>query len=436
MSKESDFLKFLGNIEPSKTTKEYISSIHTNLRDYLSNHEKYKEKVKETFLTGSYAKHTCIRPSKYYKKADVDIVVVTNYTNLDNSKDVLDELYEILNEEYTNVTKQKRSIGIEMSGIEIDVVPMIEKAYSELLQIGDNKGGAWIDTNPKGHLSWCTDVNKSNNQKFVPLVKIFKWWRKTNCPDTIKYPKGITLEKIIADNIADCSENYESIVYNTFKNIRNSFKYYIDLEVKPPVYDPGISSNNLSNGYEFKDFKSFYNKIVSNIKLLEDKSFSNGAWREVLGSEFPVETKSLSESISNIRNIFNVSHRQAPEWYMDDTLVPSLDIKVKCTDKYKNHVSYDYDGFEYLDKNIHIDFEVVGESILSPNINAYWQVVNTGEEAKEANCMRGEFNMSNHNRFGRTETTAYSGTHWVQAFLVKDKKCIAKSKEILVRINK
>lgn len=49
MSKENNFETFLNNIEPSNTTKEYISSVQNTLRNYLANHEKYKDIVKETF---------------------------------------------------------------------------------------------------------------------------------------------------------------------------------------------------------------------------------------------------------------------------------------------------------------------------------------------------------------------------------------------------
>ena len=203
MSKEKDFEEFLHNIEPSPTTKKYVSSIQTNLRDFLESHKVYKEKVIETFLSGSYAKHTCIRPTKYDGKTDVDIVVVTNYTESDNSKDVLDELYKVCKEKYDNVKKQSRSIGIEMEGTEIDVVPMIEDKIFSMYKIGNKNDGKWKKTNPKGHIEWCTRINQENHDKFVRIVKIFKWWRKNNCPPNIKYPKGITLEKIIADNLYD-----------------------------------------------------------------------------------------------------------------------------------------------------------------------------------------------------------------------------------------
>ena len=110
MSKEKDFEEFLHKIEPSPTTKKYVSSIQTNLRVFLESHEVYKEKIIETFLTGSYAKHTCIRPTKYDGKTDVDIVVVTNYTENDNSKDVLDELYKVCKEKYDNVLKRVKAL--------------------------------------------------------------------------------------------------------------------------------------------------------------------------------------------------------------------------------------------------------------------------------------------------------------------------------------
>lgn len=81
MAKQSDFNSFLKDIEPSTTTVSYISSIQTNLRDYLKSHESYKFVHTDTFLSGSYAKHTSIRPVAGDKKRDVDIIVVTTYSS-------------------------------------------------------------------------------------------------------------------------------------------------------------------------------------------------------------------------------------------------------------------------------------------------------------------------------------------------------------------
>ncbi|MBP7619912.1 MAG: hypothetical protein KA745_02985 [Gemmatimonadales bacterium] len=63
----------------------------------------------------------------------------------------------------------------------------------------------------------------------------------------------------------------------------------------------------------------------------------------------------------------------------------------------------------------------------------HWQVVNTGEEAAAHNQLRGDFNS---HQLGKVhwETTAYAGTHWVEAFVVKDGVCLARSGRILVKV--
>ncbi|HEY4543462.1 MAG TPA: hypothetical protein VIG40_02360 [Tissierellaceae bacterium] len=73
------FYNLLSNIEPSKSIKKYVSSLQSNLREYLKNSEKYKHIHVDTFVSGSFAKNIAIRPSVNEDKQDVDIVVVTNY---------------------------------------------------------------------------------------------------------------------------------------------------------------------------------------------------------------------------------------------------------------------------------------------------------------------------------------------------------------------
>ena len=63
-----------------------------------------------------------------------------------------------------------------------------------------------------------------------------------------------------------------------------------------------------------------------------------------------------------------------------------------------------------------------------------WQVVNTGNEALEVGQLRGDFYDGTGN--ARWEDTLYAGTHWVEAFVIKDGTCVARSGRILVRIKK
>ncbi|MHB1462446.1 MAG: nucleotide-binding domain-containing protein [Armatimonadota bacterium] len=128
---------------------------------------------------------------------------------------------------------------------------------------------------------------------------------------------------------------------------------------------------------------------------------------------------------------FNVSHRQRPSWPV------VLQGWVKVTGwasrsgfrpwQIRNDISP-------LSKHCSLRFEAQ-TNIIRP-YKVYWQVVNTGNEARLADCLRGEFydGILEKGELVRKERTLYSGMHWVQCFIVKDGVCVAHSGEHVVNI--
>ena len=180
---QARFDEFLSDIEPSPTTKNNASSAHTGLRGFLISDEEFKEYHKNTFLSGSYRRQTAIRPQKkngHTDRPDVDIIVVTNHSSNDDSKDIVDLLFKTLKKKYPNIRRQTRSVGIESNKADMDVVPIIP--YGLMYLIPDRKQKKWIPTNPPGHTKWTTEMNTLAGGRFKPLVKLMKWWRREH-PD-------------------------------------------------------------------------------------------------------------------------------------------------------------------------------------------------------------------------------------------------------------
>ena len=101
--------------------------------------------------------------------------------------------------------------------------------------------------------------------------------------------------------------------------------------------------------------------------------------------------------------------------------------------KYANKKLWDLTG-RPVPKNIGLRFSVSTNVPLPYDVR--WQVVNTGREASEAGQLRGDFYESD----GSTnsvhwESTAFVGTHWVEAFIIKNGSCLARSgkKQVKVR---
>jgi hypothetical protein len=65
----------------------------------------------------------------------------------------------------------------------------------------------------------------------------------------------------------------------------------------------------------------------------------------------------------------------------------------------------------------------------------YWQIVNTGQQARDARGLRGEFEeVVVRGHLKREESTRYMGTHSIECFIVKNNYCVAKSGAFVVNI--
>ena len=153
-----------------------------------------------SFLSGSYARDTSIRPqtsSDGQERPDVDIIVVTNFTADDHPDDVLIEVCHALEDGedgYEVERINKRSVRVETWQADMDVVPVIEtwNGYHH------RRPGCrtWKFTNPPEHTSWSSEQNTLFDGRFKKLVKLLKWWRRHN--PSGKRPKGFVLEVLVA----------------------------------------------------------------------------------------------------------------------------------------------------------------------------------------------------------------------------------------------
>lgn len=434
MSLQTAFQTFLSDIEPSKTTIEQISSAHKALRSYLTSHDSYGKHCVHTYLSGSYAKHTSIRPAKDVDNIDVDIIVETDYGTDSNSADAINELRDALadSSKYSSAHLQTHSVGISLSNLDIDVVPLA--IVGENRFIGCIDDGKWAKTNPKGHIEWSTAVNEERDGKFKPVVKIMKWWRRENCPDDERWPKGITLEKIVADYFPDELSLYEDIVIQLMENIVDSYETILADGIKPKVIDPSLETNDLAEGYRAGDFEAFVRAIHGDLNLISEEGSSSSTWRKILGSRFPVDAENkfvLSSVYLSIPDALSVPYRKTPPWPIT-CRKPRLIIVADVTYPDGKHQRISTND-QTIPKNCKVDYKVLRSPSLA-TAAAKWQVVNTGAESQAANQLRGGFEDSNIPKGGRHESTAYRGRHYVQCFLIKNKKCIAYSNEFFINV--
>lgn len=144
-------------------------------------------------------------------------------------------------------------------------------------------------------------------------------------------------------------------------------------------------------------------------------------------------TKIINENLSiipqRVSALLTVSHRQKPLW----TIPKGYSVLIKAVVKESDGSQYFYKSDDKpLKKYVSIDFTAI-TGIKKP-FKVCWQVVNTGSEAIKDECLRGGFESSNVGDITRNEDTAYTGSHYIQCFVIKNGQCVAKSKEFIVNI--
>lgn len=293
---QSAFESFLHDIEPSRTTKSRASRAHSVLRDYLAKHTSFRDVHVRTYLSGSYKRDTAIRPRKNgedVERPDVDIIVVTNHLLEDSPAEVVEVLYRALEEEYEAIRRQQRSVGIETPLASMDVVPIIEPAgQGGILYIADRKLEAWIETNPPRHTEWTTEVNRSAQGRFKPLVKMMKWWRRAN-PTVSGKPKGFVLECLAAESMSFTEKHYGELFVGLLEAVVGKYEWHVSQSLVPDIADPGVPGNSVTRGLSFASFEGFYRKAKAHAetgrKALdeEDTEMAVDLWRQVFGDRFP-----------------------------------------------------------------------------------------------------------------------------------------------------
>jgi hypothetical protein len=133
-----------------------------------------------------------------------------------------------------------------------------------------------------------------------------------------------------------------------------------------------------------------------------------------------------------VGRVLSPSHRQRPPWRSLEQGRVAIRSAAYLRNGFRpQEFSSDSPA---LPKHASLTFEAATD-IPAP-YKVYWQVVNTGDEARAANVLRGGFDegIVERGKLTRREGTLYRGTHSIECFIVKDGYLAARSGQFLVNI--
>ena len=458
----SQFEKFLSNIEPDKKMVKYAQSAHEPVREFLEDDEDFGEYVEDTFLYGSYKRHTAVGDIK-----DVDIVVLTNFDTQreDNTPNkVLRKLKSALARHYKNpemLEYQRRSIRIneplpEYKEVEmtLDIIPAVPTGSDDdPLLVPDRELKKWILSNPKAHLAYTSELNNPDNSdgQFVPLVKIMKWWWKYQCelrqPDVERpKPKGFWIEALTGENYDSNQNDWVDHFIVTLENISEK---YSDVTEVPELQDPGLPEETIKTSMTFDEFQVFMEAVNESLQQAKfalsdmDDLRSSEIYKDIFGDKFPLFDKDENEqklAEAKAVSLGTYSHVQPPPW--PEKLRRGFKVRIDAY-LYDSTANVLFGGINsdgrLVQSGLHVKY--VAKTNAHGAYQVFWQVVNTGKHAELEKGLRGGFfeaKLSSGSKSSKPlvnwERTEYSGKHWIECFIIQNGELVARSGRFFLNI--
>lgn len=170
------FRELKTNLEVTELQQSTVSTRQQNVRKAVEQ----EMNVLDSFLTGSYSRHTIIAP---LKEADIDIFIVLNssyYYDLDGPASLLDKVKRVLKKTYPDtpdISRNGQAVTIQFTDFMVDVVPGFYRKSAGYL-IPNSITEKWISTDPKKHVEIMANANSIHEGDLVPLIKMIKGWNK------------------------------------------------------------------------------------------------------------------------------------------------------------------------------------------------------------------------------------------------------------------
>ena len=288
MELAADFKALLSSVQPGDQDVTNAKAAHEKVRELLRTDGESKEAHKDTFLSGSYARHTAINDIN-----DVDVICIFDLDHSITKPDVVLAWTQSILARYYNETKlQGRSVGAQAAkGVWLDIVPATPVADDDgPLWIPDRQVRQWVQTHPKGQIQAATDKNKSTNGYYVQVVKLMKFWRD-RLPNESCRLKSYILESLIHGSIGSAT-SHASAVVNVLEGVEREYGAYRNLNMVPKIPDPGYSAVTVDKHWQPEDFTNFMEQVktaaITARKALDntDESESRKLWRQVYGPKF------------------------------------------------------------------------------------------------------------------------------------------------------
>lgn len=455
---------------------EHLAADDSDLRAYKP----------QIYVQGSFRLGTVVQPYGRGDEYDIDLVCQLemrkeSVTQKDLKAKVGDRLKK--REDLARILEPSRRCWIldypaeaGMPGFHMDILPSIpnEERKPTGILLTDTELTKWQKSNPVAYAEWFKKrmevifrVKKAAlaETMLASIEEVPDWRVKTplqRCVQILKRHRDIHFEKkpdvkpvsIILTTLAAHAYQNEEDIFDALTGIAKRMPNFIENRngrwwVQNPVDD---GENFADKWNDYPERRTAFMAWLQNVSIdfanvSKAASVDDGLimLEESLGKhtmekvalELGVKRASLLPAVVStvplVPSLGDSRHAQSPQWPLQKQ--HQFEVKVsKTIYRAKGGKRLWSIGDASIPRKVWIKFRALTSAPKPYKIE--WQIVNTGEDAENAGQQRGEFEPSEAQEPNvRWESTAYRGTHWVEAFVINSTgECIGRSGRVLVKV--
>jgi len=187
------------SIEPTPLQREQALASQRYLRKQIAK-TRVGDRVERVYMSGSFARRTAIRPVD-----DVDLIFEIDpsqwklpfFGNKPKPIHLLNSFRGLVSRLYpdSSTRLQRRSVGLSLSHIHLDLVPAVINPDGDGILIPDRHKGSWLESNPKAHAEEATAMNRDCDKRGLAMIKLLKHWNA-------RLPANTVLKSFVVETLA------------------------------------------------------------------------------------------------------------------------------------------------------------------------------------------------------------------------------------------
>lgn len=444
----ADFESFLiANVNLNQTRLDLLQKRVDSIEAFIEADATFGDMFLDVIPTGSWAHRTIIRPVCEDDEFDADVLLYVVEQDDWLPKDYIEKLYSAFNASgvYKSLAKRKtRCVRIDYAGdFHIDVVPFMERTGGHYVtnRLEPAGEGRFEASDPEAFSAWIDERQRVTNGRFIKVVRLLKYLRD--------YKNTFTCVSIILTTLLgnEVNEIEASLSPSLYADLPSALVSLLERlvsslpETMPAVMDPAGTGDNFTDRYgdtwNYENFRKCIKSYSEKARAAYDETDREASiklWRDIFGDSFKpgaleaaAKLAPLSSAVACVGEEFIDTDFGFPV-ALDPTA--KVRISARCMGLNLGGVTRRH-GFRQFDlasngnrvaKNRSLRFKAT-TNVPQPR-DLYWKVRNGGAEAANVDQLRGEITQDN-GALTKTETTSYSGSHYVECYVVKNGKVVA-----------